>query len=45
MQVLIRLPGGKHLPVDLNQNNTVSELKSKIFEVEGIPSDVQRLIF
>ena len=45
MQVLIRLPGGKHLPVDLNQNNTVSELKSKIFQVEGIPSDVQRLIF
>jgi large subunit ribosomal protein L40e len=45
MQVLVRLPGGKHLPVDLNQDNTVSDIKSKIYEIEGIPSDVQRLIF
>jgi large subunit ribosomal protein L40e len=45
MQVLIRLPGGKHLPVDLNKDDTLNELKSKITEVEGIPSDVQRLIF
>ena len=45
MQVLIRLPGGKHLPVDCDKNCSVSDLKSKIAEVEGIPSDVQRLIF
>jgi large subunit ribosomal protein L40e len=45
MQVLIRLPGGKHLPVDLNKDDTLNELKSKITEVEGIPSDVQRLVF
>ena len=45
MQVLIRLPGGKHLPVDLNKDDTLNELKTKITEVEGIPSDVQRLVF
>jgi ribosomal protein L40E len=45
MQVLIRLPGGKHLPVDLNKDDTLNELKSKITEVEGIPNDVQRLVF
>jgi ribosomal protein L40E len=45
MQVLIRLPGGKHLPIDCDKNSSVSDLKSKITEVEGIPSDVQRLIF
>ncbi len=45
MQVIIRLPGGKHLPIDMNKTSTVDDLKSKIFEVEGIPSDVQRLVF
>ncbi len=45
MQVLIRLPGGKHLPIDCDKNSSVQDLKSKIAEVEGIPSDVQRLIF
>ena len=45
MQVLIRLPGGKHLPVELSKEDTICQLKSKIAEVEGIPSDVQRLIF
>jgi ribosomal protein L40E len=45
MQVLIRLPGGKHLPVELSKEDKICQLKSKIAEVEGIPSDVQRLIF
>ena len=45
MQILIRLPGGKHLPVDLNKDDTINELKNKITEFEGIPSDSQRLVF
>jgi large subunit ribosomal protein L40e len=45
MQVLIRIPGGKHLSIDCDKNSSVADLKSKISEVEGIPSDVQRLIF
>ena len=42
MQVIIRLPGGKHLPIDMNKTSTVDELKSKIFEVEqkGVRVDV-----
>jgi ribosomal protein L40E len=44
MQVFVRLPGGKHLQVELNRSDSVAELKSKIAQIEGIPSDVQRLV-
>jgi len=45
MQILVRVPGGKHLALDIESNASVFELKSKINEVEGIPMDSQRLMF
>ncbi len=45
MQILVRVPGGKHLALDIESNASVFELKSKINEVEGIPMDNQRLMF
>jgi ribosomal protein L40E len=45
MLVYVRLPGGKHLQVDIERNNSVADLKSKIAFVEGIPSEEQRLVF
>jgi ribosomal protein L40E len=45
MLVYIRLPGGKHLQLDVNKSNSVNDLKSQIALVEGIPSEEQRLIF
>jgi ribosomal protein L40E len=44
MLVFVRLPGGKHLQVEVERQNSISELKSMIATVEGIPSDVQRLV-
>jgi ribosomal protein L40E len=41
MLVYVRLPGGKHLQVE---GSSMSELKLKIAEVEGIPVDVQRIV-
>jgi ribosomal protein L40E len=45
MQVLVRIPGGKHLALDVNKNTLVSDLKSKIYQIEGVPSESQRLVF
>jgi ribosomal protein L40E len=45
MQILVRVPGGKHLAIDMLSNASVADLKSKIMEVEGVPSENQRLIF
>jgi ribosomal protein L40E len=43
MLVYVRLPGGKHLQLEL-ENNSINHLKSKITLVEGIPAEEQRLI-
>ncbi len=45
MQLIVRVPGGKHLALDVESSSSVLDLKSKICEVEGIPSDNQRLLF
>lgn len=45
MQILVRVPGGKHLAVDLEGNSSVFDLKSKINELEGVPVENQRLLF
>ena len=45
MQILVRVPGGKHLALDVENSSSVLDLKSKINEVEGIPMENQRLIF
>jgi ribosomal protein L40E len=44
MQLLVKLPGGKHLTFTVESNNTVSDLKQQIVDVEGVPSDSQRLL-
>lgn len=45
MQLLVRVPGGKHLAIDVAVNSSVAELKSKINEIEGVPQECQRLIY
>ena len=45
MQLLVRVPGGKHLAVDVAVNSSVAELKSKINEIEGVPQECMRLIY
>ncbi len=45
MQLIVRVPGGKHLAVDVESKSSVLDLKSKVCKVEGIPSDNQRLLF
>jgi large subunit ribosomal protein L40e len=45
MQLLVRVPGGKHLAVDVTENSSVADLKSTIMEIEGITPESQRLIF
>jgi ribosomal protein L40E len=45
MQILVRVPGGKHLALDVVESSSVLDLKTKINEIEGVPSDAQRLLF
>ena len=45
MQLLLRVPNGKHLAVDVAESSSVAELKSKINEIEGVPQECQRLIY
>jgi ubiquitin C len=45
MQVFVKTLTGKHIAVETDGAETVSELKAKIQDKEGIPSDQQRLIF
>ncbi len=44
MQILVRVPGGKHLALDVETSSSVLDLKSKITEVEGVPLENQRLL-
>jgi len=44
MHLLIRTPNGKHLAVEMEQSSTVSELKNKIANQEGIPAKNQKLV-
>jgi ribosomal protein L40E len=45
MQIVVRMPGGAHLGVNLDNLNTISDLKSKITEMDGVPMENQRLVF
>jgi ribosomal protein L40E len=45
MQLLVRTPSGKHLGVNLSNNSSVLDLKSKISEMESVPVENQRLLF
>ena len=44
-QILIKTLQGKTITLDVSDTDTISSIKDKIRDIEGIPSDQQRLVF
>eukprot|EP00617_Octactis_speculum_P004996 CAMPEP_0185791254 /NCGR_PEP_ID=MMETSP1174-20130828/158269_1 /TAXON_ID=35687 /ORGANISM="Dictyocha speculum, Strain CCMP1381" /LENGTH=123 /DNA_ID=CAMNT_0028486179 /DNA_START=431 /DNA_END=802 /DNA_ORIENTATION=- len=45
MQLFVKTLDGKTVTVDAEEEDTIEDIKNRIMEKEGVPTDQQRLIF